>query len=370
MTHSLPLLDARRTELETCTFCPKLCRGACPVSNAEPNESLIPWGKMSTSHAILGQHLALDDDGARAAYACTGCHACKKTLCDHENEVFQTLVDARSDYFARGVVHPKVQRLVDRHGKREVARAGRIEALRDAADARGSGGAAKASVLVGCAYVDRAFDEARAAVVVASRLSGGPVTPLGGCCGFNLYLAGARDAFLRAAQAFAASIPQDRPLYVVDAGCAFALEMIYPRLGVRTPKPRLLIDLAAERLDDLQPVAGAKPVRYHDPCHLGRGLERYAEPRAILRRVTGHAPLEFTTSETHATCSGGGGLLPLTMPETSRKIAETKIADHARRSAGGEKPTLVTACASSLARFRSVGEPAEDLVTWMLRGTE
>jgi len=46
----LPLLEARRAELELCAYCPKLCRAACPVSNAEPREVLIPWGKMTTAY--------------------------------------------------------------------------------------------------------------------------------------------------------------------------------------------------------------------------------------------------------------------------------------------------------------------------------
>ena len=56
-----------------------------------------------------------------------------------------------------------------------------------------------------------------------------------------------------------------------------------------------------------------------------------------------------------AECSGAGGLLPLTMPETSRTIAEKRIA-----SADGE---IVTACASSVVRFRSAGAAVTDIVT-------
>ena len=41
---ALPVLSSRERELELCAYCPKLCRAACPVSNAEPKETLIPWG--------------------------------------------------------------------------------------------------------------------------------------------------------------------------------------------------------------------------------------------------------------------------------------------------------------------------------------
>ena len=48
----LPMLEDRRGTLEKCVFCPKLCRTACPVSNAIPRETLTPWGKMSMSYFV------------------------------------------------------------------------------------------------------------------------------------------------------------------------------------------------------------------------------------------------------------------------------------------------------------------------------
>jgi intracellular sulfur oxidation DsrE/DsrF family protein len=47
------------------------------------------------------------------------------------------------------------------------------------------------------------------------------------------------------------------------------------------------------------------------------------------------------------------------MPETSARIADGSLAEH-RRLGGG---VLVTACASSLRRFRAQGERAVDIAT-------
>jgi Fe-S oxidoreductase len=134
-------------------------------------------------------------------------------------------------------------------------------------------------------------------------------------------------------------------------------------VGVEVSKPEIFVDLAVKSLDRLRPLEGVGPVRYHDPCQLGRGLGRYDEPRAILGRLTGVAPERFLRERAQGECSGGGGLLPATRPESSRAIADARIAEH-REQGGG---TLVTACASSLHRFRTRGEHAEDLVSMIAR---
>ena len=73
--------------------------------------------------------------------------------------------------------------------------------------------------------------------------------------------------------------------------------------------------------------------------------------------MTGKPPGELLRQRERAECGGAGGLLPVTMPEASRKIADQRIAEH--REAGGG--LLVSACASSVRRFRSRGERARDL---------
>ena len=96
---------------------------------------------------------------------------------------------------------------------------------------------------------------------------------------------------------------------------------------------------------------------------LGRGLDRYDAPREILARITGRPPEEFIHRREHADCSGGGGLVPATRPASSAAIADGRIAEH--RALGGG--LLVTHCAQSLRRFRTRGEPAEDLASLVAR---
>src|SRR6516164_3523561 len=98
---ALPILEPRRAALEKCVFCPKLCRSACPVSNAEPRETITPWGKMSSAYYVANESVPASRSHAAPAWACTGCFACRES-CDHKNDVTGTLLAARAALAAVG----------------------------------------------------------------------------------------------------------------------------------------------------------------------------------------------------------------------------------------------------------------------------
>jgi Fe-S oxidoreductase len=360
----LPTLEASRSELETCVFCPKLCRSACPVSNAEPKETLTPWGKMSLAYFVAQGDVPATPSYAAPAWACTGCLACRES-CDHKNEVAPTLFEARAAMMALSTAPAAAIRTVARFEKH---RAATQHAVRELATHEAVKPSSKTALLVGCAYARGAPDVARDAIVAAAGLVEGPVDLVEACCGLPLLHAGDRAGFERQALALATETGDQRLLLVADAGCAHALRVHY-RAAHATLSPRieLLVERAATDLGRLGPLRGRPPrdrVRYHDPCLLGRGLGVYEAPRAILTRALGRAPDEFDARREGARCSGGGGLLPATMPETAGRIASARAAEHAM-SGGGE---IVTACASSL---RSLGKSApgqvSDLVSWIAR---
>jgi Fe-S oxidoreductase len=353
------MLEPHRAALESCVYCPKLSRAACPVSNVEHNEALTPWGKMSLAYFAARGDVPLDAEHAANAWACSACYACRER-CDHHNDVASALLATRAEAFGAGVAPAAAHAIAARFP----ARAAEVAlALAHAAPSPGALPASAPRLLVGCGYARHAPDIVRDAVAATTALVGEPVQLLTSCCGLPLLHAGDHDGFLAAARALAAEAAGASSVVVVDAGCARALSVDYERLGVVTPKVALFVDLAAEGASRLRTLDDLGPVRWHDPCQLGRGLGRYDEPRAILARVSGAPPLELQRSRGEAECSGGGGLLPATRPDSAAAMASARVAEH-RRLGGG---TLVTGCAQSLRRFRRAGEPAEDIVSLIAR---
>jgi Fe-S oxidoreductase len=209
-------------------------------------------------------------------------------------------------------------------------------------------------LVVGCAYFREAPKEAHDVVRAATGLLGHAPRVFEGCCGLPLLLAGDKDGFARHAERVSNELAGARVL-VHDAGCALAMRVRYPSVGVAAPDVELLVERAARELSRLRPASEPMAVRWHDPCSLGRGLGVYDAPRSVLGRVLGAPPLEMDHAREHGVCSGAGGLLPVTMPEVSRAIAGWRTA--------GMPETIVTACASSLVSFRRAGAKAADVAT-------
>jgi len=355
----LPTLEARRASLETCVFCPKLCRTACPVSNAEPTETLTPWGKMSSAYFLAQGDVPATEAFARTSLGCTSCHACRE-LCDHKNPVASTLLAARAAEASAGLLPESAMKVArDFPGDAALAR----DAVRSLAEHPSVRATAETALLIGCTYARSAKPEALAAIDAATGLLREPVALVEECCGLPLLYAGDAAGFARQAARMAEAVAGYRRVLVVDAGCAAAVLARYPEVGVSLrPRVELLVELAASNLSRLSVVPGAGRVRYHDPCQLGRGLGVYEAPRRVLARATGQAPEEFPTNGKSAACSGAGGLLPVTMPDTAQRIAASRQAEH-EAAGGGE---IVTACASSLLAMRKAGPAAvSDVVSWI-----
>jgi Fe-S oxidoreductase len=70
-------------QLDYCTFCPKMCRHACPVSTASGRETHIPQAKMDRLNQIRLGRSPWTPETTDPLWACTGCRHCTM-YCDHE----------------------------------------------------------------------------------------------------------------------------------------------------------------------------------------------------------------------------------------------------------------------------------------------
>ena len=356
----LPQLAPRKATLERCVFCPKLCRAACPVSDAEPRETLTPWGKMSMAYFVANESVPLARSFAEPAWACTGCFGCRER-CDHKNDVAGTLFEARSALLHAGEAPEAARQVRDRF-------AVKARVLADLPGPRRTD--VKTGVLVGCEHARRATAASTEAVPLTERLLGAEATLVDECCGAPLLYAGDVPGFVEQGARFAAAVARANleRIVALDAGCAAALRIHLPAHGQKLEaRVEHVAELAALRLPELGRIDLGGAVRWHDPCQLGRGLGVYEAPRQILGRILGRPPEEFPRRREHGRCSGAGGLLPRTMPHVAGAIAEERLREHGEAGGG----TIVTACASSARAFTRAGAAKVlDLTTLLLRALE
>ncbi len=83
----------------------------------------------------------------------------------------------------------------------------------------------------------------------------------------------------------------------------------------------------------------AKKVTYHDPCHLGRGLGIYDQPREIIKKA-GYELIEMGLNNFKSFCCGGGGGIKSNEPELSDEIAKDRM-NQAKKT---KVDCLITSC--------------------------
>lgn len=354
-------VDQHRQAYAYCAYCPKVCRFSCPVSDSTHNETTSTWGKMTQAYLATTGKKPVTEGSAQALYACTGCMRCR-SFCKHDNEVGYALFEAR-------------QLAVDT-GQ---APAGALSTLKTFAEhgnpfgrdlsadvaAFTPEGPVRFPLFTGCSSLVKRKELIEDAIAVSTAFAApfGVCKVSNRCCGYPLYAAGDQVAFRTHAEKVAEALAPYPELVVLDPGCAYTLKVVYPRVGVKLKNDvRTVYEVLAERLEHApkKPKLDAR-VGYHDACHLGRGLGQYEEPRRLLALAVNG----FREAQSHGAeggCSGGGGLLPRTMAETSVDIARRQAP---RVAAEGE--AVVTACPTSRRMFERAGKPAEDLLSLLRR---
>ncbi|UCH03749.1 MAG: hypothetical protein JSW05_09140 [Candidatus Thorarchaeota archaeon] len=129
------------------------------------------------------------------------------------------------------------------------------------------------------------------------------------------------------------------------AGCFRTLSTDYPKiLGEELPFevvhfPTLLKEMIEN--GKLEFPAGEKvAVTYHDPCHIGRHMGIYEDPREVLDALPNTELVEMYKSEDTASCCGAGGGVRSTNRELARGAADTRIREAEETGAS----ILTTAC--------------------------
>jgi len=341
------VLKRYRREIEYCSYCPKLCRFACPVAEVEKSEAVTPTGKMTLLRMVRDGFLPLDAESADVFYRCTGC-LISRTYCEHRIEVLPPFETARAQAVAAGVAPARAMQALEvwqKHGNpfgEDLA-----AKVKTHVPERYLEGSAEVLLFPGCTTLHYHPENLAAIARVLAALKVDFRVFYQGriCCGNPLLTLGHRPAFQAHRKELAAKLSKAKVIVSPCPTCVYYLKHL-DSFGARVTSPAKnrilhLTEFVAARLGELT-VARPLPeqILYHDPCHLGRYLGVYDPPRAILEKATGQKPLEFAEHREAGTCCGGGGGVPLTHPQTARAISQNKMQVFAQSGAD----RLATAC--------------------------
>ncbi len=344
------------TSLSYCTYCPKLCRHACPVSSATALETLVPQNKM-----MVMRHLAVEPvEDATALYGCTGCGACTEA-CVHGIDVAGALFSGRRDLEERGRGDAALRDLPVEFAKSSQALARQV---REVVPLLKRPAEAQVAFFPGCAGAK----SATAMLTLAQRIGAGylAVADLShGCAGYPLYAAGRFSEFAVHAHQLARDLEGFGRVVVHCPACAYVMKHEYASFGVKLhPTVEHTVEFLesfAERLPITQPRRSAF---YHDPCYLGRQLGLHQAPRRLASRAV-QTLHEFSRARSESECCGGGGLMPKTMPEAAKAMAEERLRE-VKQAACDLIVTASSMCQSQLARD---GVAVVDLIDLLVAAT-
>jgi Fe-S oxidoreductase len=351
----MTLLALRRSQ-ELCEFCPKMCRFACPVSEAEGREALTPWGKVSLAALTTGPGQSPDASAALAFAGCTGCYRCA-VYCAHDNDVPRALYAARAAAVRAGVAPEAWTELPRRFSTRGHGEDPDLSAVH-----RTLVGAGGALLLPGCDALALGGQEAREALFAADAM-GAPlgVVPEGAlCCGLKLREGGHPELYEAHSARVRALFPRRKPVHLVflQPACVRSVQEWPLPQG---SKVEHITSYLARALSAMRsrpaPLPGS--VVFHDPCALARGLQELTAPRALLAAALQDGVREPPRSGIDTSCCGAGGLLPRTLPEVAAKLAAGR-----REELGEPAVTSSPACAAALAATEVVSIVSR----WLLQG--
>ena len=187
---------------------------------------------------------------------------------------------------------------------------------------------------LGCLYQARPI-EAKTIISVLERCGIDPLVAEEACCGYIVHATGFRGEFEsiqgRFKETYAPHL--DGEILTLCPTCTITLKERYD-LSVKHA-----IVAVAERIEELNPRQLNMNATYHDPCHLGRMLGIFEEPRTILRAL-GVELVEMDQNRVFSTCCGGGGGVADTNEELSLEVAKNRVRDALK--AGVEN--IVTSC--------------------------
>lgn len=395
-------IDEHKQEIWTCNHC-AMCTDSvtdeggfyrtCPAYEQLRFEDSSPRGRNIIAFYLLDGSLKYSKEVADCVYNCTTCASCEEICKPMSNMIAQIGGSALKTLLPRimrplgaefepirtvGIVEAmradcvdlglqpeplkKMAEIIDKnHNPYGAPHADRLKW----AEGLDIPQIADTVLFVGC---NTAYRRQEIAVATAKILKRAgirfAVLPDEWCCGSPLLRAGNVDIAEKMVKHNVELLKENKVKSLVTS-CAegyMAMSRDWPKIAGDLPFEVSHISQLLARLISAGKIRFWKPVKakvtYHDPCHLGRAMGIYDEPREVLKKIPGIELVEMYPTKHAAWCCGAGGGLKESNPELSLAIGTAKIPLIKETGAS----ILVSSCPFCKTHFRDVMEKAKERI--------
>ncbi|HHX58289.1 MAG TPA: (Fe-S)-binding protein [Candidatus Moranbacteria bacterium] len=172
------------------------------------------------------------------------------------------------------------------------------------------------------------------------------------CCGSPIKNAGSKQVFSELAQKNKKIFEEHGIRRIVSncPGCVATFRNDYSKLLGESWKIEVLhiTEIINKSLTKLKKVQPETKATYHDPCHLGRRLGIYEQPRKIIQ-AAGYDLVEMELNREDSFCCGGGGGVSANNQGLAKRVAEDRISQAVQT----EARVLITACSMCMAHLKN-----------------
>ncbi len=314
------------------------CRSVCPVFQSTGIDTYSARGRMILVKGIKENRLDLSSGLLASIYSCTTCKACE-VVCSAGVDVVDVIQNFRTVLTQKNIVlaeHKTFSDHIKKYGNPFGRSENRLEHLMNYKNSARP----ELFYFMGCMAGYKIPQIVNSTIIILNRIGVDyTVSPEEICCGSPLLRTGRIEEAKKLAETNLKTISESGADTIVFscAGCYKTFKQDYKELIGEFDLRMIHIN---ELLMDYE-ISGDLNVKvtYHDPCHLGRHLGVFQQPRKILKD-SGANLIEMENIMGNSLCCGAGGGVRSAYKNLAIEIGKRRIEEAMQT----ESDILVTSC--------------------------
>ncbi|NVM52677.1 MAG: (Fe-S)-binding protein [Candidatus Helarchaeota archaeon] len=345
-----------RLRLEMCSTCMKMCRDNCPTGIASASESFTPY--IRSLNVILNEKgiRSYDEGALDSIFSCLTCNLCN-TFCLPKVDEEDLMKLARASIVDSGIDVSKYSKigesvaqhhnpLIEDHQNRTNSFNDLIKREKDT----------DTMLFLGCMSSYREIEIARSSIELLKKLNiKFAIMEDEWCCGSPAISTG----FLKtASETMIHNVNEwkTRGITRIITPCSACYRTIKTYYPQHVPdfdfNVQHIIEVIKDNFNGMQLKELNSTITYHDPCHLGRGMGIYDEPREILSQIS--SLMEMDHSREEGFCCGAGGGVRVNFPDLSQDVGLLRV-DEALQTGAEYLTSACPLCKYQLKKSANIG---------------